>query len=106
MLFDDIVNAYVYSSYEARAEHIQALDSLMRLYAQYAALAPDWADAPEWAKWCVIHANGLQYWEPEREPFASCGAVGWVSQDARNEFYRELELPIGIDWRLCKWQRP
>ena len=31
-LFDDIVNSYVYSSYDARVEQIQAIDNLMRIY--------------------------------------------------------------------------
>lgn len=70
-----------------------------------AALAPDWADAPDWAQWCVIHANGLQYWMAGT-PFVMPGETGWVSQNARHEFYRELSLPIGVDWHLCKWQRP
>ena len=105
-MFDDIVNVYVYSSCEARQEQIDAMSSLMSLYAQYEALAPDWTQAPEWAQWCAIHANGLQYFYDKTEPIAGPGYTGWGGMFQRNDFYRELELPLGIDWRLCKWQRP
>lgn len=73
--------------------------------AAYAQLAPDWTQAPEWAQWCVIHANGLQYW-CDTEPFVDHGFTGWNWRGLQNDFYRELTLPLGIDWRLCKWQRP
>lgn len=100
-MFDDVAQVFVDC-----AGIMTAVDRLMELLAQFNALAPDWSEAPEWAQWCVIHANGLQYWFPESEPVALPGTVGWLSRDARSDFYRELKLPLGIDWRLCKWQRP
>ena len=71
----------------------------------WSALAPDWSNAPENSQWCAIHANGLQYWF-DVEPVTTDGYNGWHNQSAWNDFYRETNLPLGIDWRLCKWQRP
>ena len=73
--------------------------------AAYDALAPDWSNAPENSQWCAIHANGLQYWF-DVEPVTTDGYNGWHNRSAWNDFYRETELPLGIDWRLCKWHRP
>lgn len=78
---------------------------LNELVAAYDALAPDWSNAPENAVWCAIHANGLQYWF-DAEPVTTDGYNGWHNKSAWNDFYRETNLPIGIDWRICKWQRP
>jgi hypothetical protein len=73
--------------------------------AAYAQLAPDWTQAPEWAQWCAIDAGGDQCWYAG-EPHAGDGANAWMSADGQYEVCRELSIPIGIDWRLCKWQRP
>lgn len=72
----------------------------------YNALAPVPDDWPDWAHWCVVNANGLQYFCDGAEPRAEYGATGWTFYGARAEFYRELTLPIGLDWRLCKQRRP
>lgn len=33
-------------------------------------MKPDWKDAPEWAKWLAMDANGQWYWyEGPTEPF-------------------------------------
>lgn len=71
----------------------------------YAALAPNWADAPKNALYCVTHANGLQYWIPNEKPYWQPGSTGWQSEWPQ-DFYREVELPPGVDWRLCIWRRP
>ena len=75
--------------------------------AAYDALAPDWSQAPEWARWSAIHANGLRYWM-EKEPSSQHGAVAWDNNCGKQEFDFDCDesLPIGLDWRLCKWQRP
>ncbi len=78
---------------------------LLELVDEYNALAPDWDESPDKAVWCAIHANGLQYWF-DAEPVTTDGYNGWHNKSAWNDFYREMELPLGIDWRLCKWQRP
>ena len=73
----------------------------------YDALAPDWSQAPEWARWSAIHANGLRYWM-EKEPSSQHGAVAWDNICGKQEFDFDCDesLPIGLDWRLLKWQRP
>ena len=40
----------------------EALDSLLALRQEFHALAPDWTEAPEWAQWYAIDANGDSYW--------------------------------------------
>lgn len=79
--------------------------AVRQMLAAYDALAPDWDESPDNAVWCAIHANGLQYWF-DAEPVTTDGYNGWHNRSAWNDFYREMELPLGIDWRLCKWQRP
>ena len=105
-MFDDI--ALVRSEFDDSwlIESLEAVERLDALRKQYAALAPDWTQAPDWAQWCVIHANGLQYFCDEAEPFIQSHVIGWTPKGMLQEFYRELILPLGIDWRLCKWQRP
>ena len=70
----------------------------------YDALAPDWSLAPVWAQWYAIDASGWRWscmFEPEinsSEWFL--GQYGsYVSSGA-------MPIPLGIDWRLLKWQRP
>ena len=91
---------------EPVGDYMKAAQSHLRELADaYNALAPDWSNAPENSQWCAIHANGLQYWF-DAEPVTTDGYNGWHNQSAWNDFYRETNLPLGIDWRLCKWQRP
>lgn len=73
----------------------------------YDALAPDWSQAPEWAKWSVIHANGLRYWM-EKEPSWQHGDVGWVNNGGKQafDFDCDVDLLLGLDWRLLKYPRP
>jgi len=78
---------------------------VMDIVAAYDALAPDWANAPDWAQWCAIDAGGVQCWY-DGEPNVRIGACAWISQDERYVIYRKINLSLGIDWRLCKWQRP
>ena len=84
-----------------------ARDVLHELVAAYDALAPDWSQAPDWAGWSVIHANGLRYWM-EKQPSWQHGDVGWDRNGGKQEFDFDCDksLPLGVDWRLCKWQRP
>ena len=70
----------------------------------YDALAPDWADAPEWAQWFAIDANGWRWFcmfEPE------INSTEWfLGRGGSYSSSGEMPIGIGIDWRLCKWQRP
>ena len=60
--------------------------------AAYDALAPDWADAPERAQWYTIDADGIPRWH--------------VENPSRIVACDKILIPLGVDWRLCKWQRP
>lgn len=83
---------------------MNSMQQVRELVDAYDELEPDWDYAPEWAQWCVVHANGLQYWM-EYEPNWQRGDTGWHTS-GKQENYDEVALPFGIDWRLCKWERP
>lgn len=79
-----------------------AIDQLLYLQSLYEALAPDWGQAPDWAQWYTIDIDGFAYWH-EGEPLFGSMAWGHYGRRERTHF---VELPSGIDSRLCKWQRP
>lgn len=68
---------------------------------------PDWSQAPEWAMWWTVNPTGLVNWSRD-EPFASTTGYGhWaVPPPTRWHIQGVIEIPIGIDWRLCKERRP
>ena len=70
----------------------------------YDALAPDWADAPERAQWYAIDASGWRWFcmfEPE------INSTEWfLGQYGSYVSSGEMPIPLGVDWRLLKWQRP
>ena len=91
-----------------------ACDRMARTIAAHDALAPDWSSAPEWARWCAIDVNGQRVYY-EIEPIPDTWNSEWrfspeVIEVARHELQSDemgfVDLPIGIDWRLCVWQRP
>lgn len=65
---------------------------------------PDWADVPEWAQWGAIEPDGNVSWH-ETEP--QVVLFYWFG-DGRNEraIGVFVDIPLGIDWRLLKFQRP
>ena len=77
------------------------------LQAAFDALAPTpkmWANAPEWAQWYAIDADAMAIWI-DQSP--SPGDTEWeVFGTAHFEMHHGGDLPLGIDWRVCKWQRP
>ena len=77
---------------------------LNELVAAYDALAPDWANAPEWAQWYAIYADGAGAWY-EAAPNVILSSGVWNAPG--HELYVPVSdlFPEGIDWRLCKWQR-
>lgn len=86
-----------------------AMQELLQLATAYNALAPTaqmWKDAPEWAEWYVI-SGSVSFWT-EIEPEA--GELRWRLADSIDDRFCmakfALNLPLGIDPRLCKWQRP
>lgn len=67
----------------------------------YDALAPDWDELSHGnAEWYVIEPNGDAYWCPY-EP--TMKGYTWTNEDT--VLYDHVDLPLGIDWRLCKWSR-
>lgn len=69
---------------------------------------PEWSLAPAWAMWWAAHAGGSASWF-RTEPIIRIhfwvegedGAYSSLGQDANS-----IDIPIGIDWRLLKQQRP
>lgn len=91
----------------------EALDALLLVRHEYNALAPDWEHAPEWAQWFCIEPGGMygagftRWWAHEpvlngKEWTPTIVLEGGYSATC---FAGSIELPLGIDWRLCKWQR-
>ena len=81
----------------------------------YDALAPDWSQAPDGAQWYTIDADGVATFfdvEPEWERFE--WVIDWRSDPDAPSYPNEplildapkIDVPIGVDWRLLKWQRP
>ncbi len=102
-IFDDI--AMVRSEFDDSwaIESLEAVERLEELRQQYNALEPDWTSAPPWAQWHVISANGQCYWTSS-EPLVAENR--WSLSGSIQENFIGASLSIGIDWRLCKWQRP
>lgn len=75
----------------------------------YDALAPDWSQAPEWAQWYAIDANGEAAWY-SIEPMADDQDFCWfILNDGSQPVPLDadmVDIPLGVDWRLLKWQRP
>jgi len=77
--------------------------------AAYRALAPDWSQAPEGATLYVIHADGKAEWIRglTNDVLPIQFSSKWSYQNAWwSEHHALIDLPVGIDWRLCKWLRP
>lgn len=72
----------------------------------YNTLKPDWSKISEWVRYYAICADGTVILS--ETDIASHGNV-WVSVEAQMGMWKRagvVSLPLGIDWRLCKWQRP
>jgi len=73
--------------------------------ADYDALAPDWSAAPKWAMWYAIKAGGDAHYY-EHEPWLVEFGRTWHAAVGMRTYHDTIELPLGIDWRLCWWRRP
>jgi hypothetical protein len=93
---------YQFAPGERHVELVAAQSQVASLIAAYDALAPDWSQAPKDAQWCVIESTGDCYWH-EAEPTPV--GLSWKSGTADFAGF-VFVIPLGIDWRLCKWQRP
>ena len=102
------IGAYTFHPAEWRVTIIAAQSVAAEIISKYDALAPDWASAPDDARWYTIDANGQATWS-QAEPFIpNAGAYPDTFWDADGEYYvvqSVVILPLGIDWRLCKWSR-
>ena len=80
---------------------------LRELVTAYDALAPDWSQAPKDANWYIIEKGIGQWCDNEPIPYAT----GWGMRRVGRTWYHKgvnqpIRIPLGIDWRLCKWARP
>ena len=83
--------------------------AIAQMIAAYDALAPDWSQAPEGATHFVINAEGYGEWLFGVEPRHQVAIIGakWSKQHVwSTEPVGHIDIPIGVDWRLLKWQRP
>ena len=87
-------------------------DALAVLHAAadaYNELAPTpemWAQYP-WAQWYAIDASGsagMFGQEPEIEDHI--WVIEWTEESDLPVEASTVSMPLGIDWRLCKWSRP
>jgi len=92
----------------------EAKSIVQAMVAAYDALAPDWSQAPDGAQWYAIDADGVATFfdvEPEWEMFE--WVIDWRSDPDAPSYPNEplildapkIDVPLGVDWRLCKWQR-
>ena len=84
---------------------------LVRSSEEFRALAPDWSQAPEGTTGYIIQPNGAANWirtlnddinlvaPINRASAWSLQYVWWSEVD------KYVDLPLGVDWRLCKWIR-
>lgn len=63
-------------------------------------MKPDWKDAPEWAEWLAMDADGEWYWY-SKKPFCYVEYCGWGS-DGRTELAGVSEPT----WTQTRTQRP
>ncbi len=89
-----------------KSEYIEAAQIIENFLAQYDTLAPTpemWEQAPDWVQWYAINADGDGRFR-EHEPTIFIEEGRWYG--IALEGHIDNMLPFGIDWRLCKWQRP
>lgn len=92
---------YQFAPGERHVELVAAQAQIARLVAAYDALAPDWSQAPEWAQWYTIDADRSVHFH-ENEPTLTISF--WES--GTEAMAGVVSIHLGVDWRLCKWQRP
>jgi hypothetical protein len=101
--------------YEEISERYEAtLAKLAERDAAVAALAPDWSEAPEWAQWYCVEpgdatgAGFARWWahDPVLNGKEWTPTIVLEGGYSATLFAGHIDLYLGIDWRLCKWQRP
>lgn len=68
---------------------------------------PDWSEAPEWANWWSVDADGDIFWS-EIKPMPHKSSASWQIDfsKGRVDFDQNIDIPIGIDWRTLIEERP
>lgn len=79
----------------------EARSIVQAMVAAYDALAPDWSQAPDGAQWYTIDAENQRCWHIN-EP----ALFDWAWDSNGMDWAGFTDVPLGVDWRLCKWQRP
>ncbi len=106
---------YQFAPGERHVELVAAQSQVASLVAAYDALAPKPDEWPDGAQWYTIDADGVATFfdvEPEWEMFE--WVIDWRSDPDAPSYPNEplildapkIDVPIGVDWRLLKWQRP
>ena len=67
----------------------------------YDALAPKPDEWPDGAQWYTIDAENQRCWHIN-EPVL----FDWAWDSKGIDWAGFADVPLGVDWRLCKWQRP
>ena len=66
---------------------------------------PDWTQAPEWAMWWAMDADGEPFWM-EDEPAHFDGVWACDGRDMYDPSISSQKMVLGIDWRLTLAARP
>jgi hypothetical protein len=60
-------------------------------------MKPNWKDAPEWAQWLAMHADGWWYWFSDQPDFQSEEGA-WLYDEGECESASRGPDQSGIDW--------
>jgi hypothetical protein len=82
-----------------------AIETVKTWLSEYKQLEPDWSSPkiPEWAQYVTVDASGDMF------AFAHDIQVHnaiWDANQVAPKFLSRIQIPLGIDWRLLKWERP
>lgn len=111
IVLDDLVDELL-EHVELRDRETATITRLRGFLVAYDALSPDWSQAPEWAQWYAIDSDGYAHWfdnEPVMHPVSTHRDVvvpHWSHVGSKGVMYDAHNLPLGIDWRLCLWEKP
>lgn len=70
------------------------------IQAEYNKLCPKPSEFPDEYKWLSIDADGQTlFWVTKPESSCDC----WSNITSKVFYPKDIEIPLGIDWRLCCW---
>lgn len=67
---------------------------------------PDWSQPPTWANWWAIAADGCVGWYPVEPQLLAAFGEWRTPVDTSALHDGMIDIPLGIDWRTLKQQRP